>query len=89
MITRGLGHFQQLLWMIIIQNLNFTIANYKPLRSLVLQGFISMTGEGWPGGGACVPAVKLALRHVNEYAGLLDDYNLTFTWEDSQVRCLR
>ena len=52
---------------------------------LVLQGFLSMTGEGWPGGGAGLPAAMVALRHVQEYPGLLEDYNLMFNWEDSEV----
>ena len=47
-----------------------------------------MTGKGWTGGGACLPAVLMALRHVNERAGLLDDYNVTYTWVDTQVRRL-
>ena len=55
------------------------------LRPLVFQGFLPMTGSGWPGGGACLPAVMMALRDINARQGLLDGYNLTYTWVDTQV----
>ena len=44
-----------------------------------------MTGLGWPIGGACLPATLMAVRHVNERAGLLDGYNVTYSWADSRV----
>ena len=44
-----------------------------------------MTGETWPGGGACLPATLMAVRHVNERPGLLDGYNVTYTWADTKV----
>ena len=44
-----------------------------------------MTGETWPGGGACLPAILMAVRHVNERPGLLDGYNVTYTWADTKV----
>ena len=55
------------------------------LKELYLQGFLPMTGTGWTGGGACLPAVLMALRHVNGRAGLLDEYNLNYSWVDTQV----
>ena len=55
------------------------------LKNLELLGFLPMTGKGWVGGAACLPAVNMALRHVNERPGLLDGYNLTYSWVDSQV----
>ena len=44
-----------------------------------------MTGETWPGGGACLPATLMAVRHVNERQDLLDGYNVTYTWADTKV----
>ena len=61
--------------------INSTVA----LKELTLQGFLPMTGEGWVGGGACLPATLMALRHVNEMVGMLEGYNLTYTWVDTQV----
>ena len=57
-------------------------------KNLNLLGFLPMSGQGWTGGGACLPAALMAVRHVNERPGLLDDYNVTYTWVDTQVRCI-
>ena len=57
-----------------------------PLREIRLQGFLPMTGTGWPIGGACLPATLMAVRHVNEREGLLDGYNITYSWADTKVR---
>ena len=54
-------------------------------KQLHLQGLQPMSGKAWVGGAACVPAALLALRHVNEKSGLLDGYNLTYSWVDTQV----
>lgn len=59
------------------------------LKRLETLGFLPMTGKGWTGGQACLPGILMALRHVNERSGLLDGYNLTYTWVDSQVKMLR
>ena len=55
------------------------------LRELRLHGFLPMTGSGWPIGGACLPATLMAVRHVNERHGLLDAYNITYSWADTKV----
>ena len=62
-----------------------TIYSTHQLREIRLQGFLPMTGTGWPIGGACLPAALMAVRHVNKQAGLLDGYNVTFNWMDSKV----
>ena len=54
-------------------------------KHLALQGFLPMSGTSWTGGGACLPAVRMALRHVRERRGLLDGYNLTYSWVNTQV----
>ena len=56
-----------------------------PLREIRLQGFLPMTGTGWPIGGACLPATLMAVRHVNEMEGLLDGYNISYSWADTKV----
>ena len=63
----------------------FTAIFSETLREIRLQGFLPMTGLGWPIGGACLPATLMAVRHVNERVGLLDGYNVTYTWADSRV----
>lgn len=55
------------------------------LKRLETLGFLPMTGNGWTGGQACLPGILMALRYVNDRSGLLDGYNLTYTWVDSQV----
>ena len=55
------------------------------LRQIRLRGFMPMTGKIWPAGGACLPATLMAVRHVNEKPGLLDGYNVTYTWADVKV----
>ena len=70
---------------ILFVDINSKLAFSNQLKELTLQGFLPMTGKGWVGGGACLPATLMALRHVNEKPGLLDDYNLTYTWVDTQV----
>ena len=70
---------------LVLSILTFKMASLNPTKSLALQGFLPMTGSSWTAGGACLPAVLMALRHVNERPGLLDGYNLTYTWVDTQV----
>lgn len=60
----------------------------EDVKRLDLMGFLPMTGTGWTGGGACLPAIMMAVKHVNERAGLLDGYNLTYHWVDTQVKIL-
>ena len=64
---------------------NFLTVFSNELRSLVLQGMQPMTGTGWAGGASCLPAALMAVRHINEKADLLDGYNLTYNWVDTQV----
>ena len=61
------------------------VVSTSDLHPLVFQGFLPMTGTGWPGGGACLPAVSMAIRDINARQGLLDGYNMTYTWVDTQV----
>ena len=65
--------------------ISFKLIRSDESKQLTLQGFLPLTGSGWTGGGACLPAVLMALRHVNERQGLLDGYNLTYSWVDTQV----
>lgn len=78
--TRGSRILNVLYWLV---GVNLAFANELP--ALVLQGFLPMTGTGWPGGGACLPAVMMAFRDINARQGLLDGYNLTYAWVDTQV----
>ena len=54
-------------------------------KYLTLQGFLPMTGSGWTAGGACLPAVMMALRDVKRYPGLLDGYSLNYSSVDTEV----
>ena len=57
------------------------------IKPLPLQGLQPMSGTGWTGGAGCLPAALMALRHVNERSDILDGYNLTYSWVDTQVCC--
>ena len=70
---------------IMVNGLTLLSANSDEMKTLTLEGFLPMTGKGWNGGGACLPAVMMALRHVNQRVGLLDGYNITYHWVDTQV----
>lgn len=69
----------------ILHCFNVTVAESSNLKRLDLLGFLPMSGSGWTGGAACLPAALMATRHVNEKHGLLDGYNLTYNWVDTQV----
>ena len=62
-----------------------TMAQSSDVKTLEMLGFLPMSGKGWVGGGACLPAILMALRHVNERPDVLDGYNLTYFWVDTQV----
>lgn len=79
-------HFWKVL--IILAGVKCHVASSNNLKQLTLQGFLPMTGRRMAVGGACLPAVMMALRHVNERPGLLDGYNLTYTWVDTQVKII-
>ena len=69
--------------------LRTVLAQPNETKRLELLGFLPMTGKGWAGGGACLPAALMATRHVNDRSGLLDGYTLIYSWVDTQVnRCL-
>ena len=74
--------------LVILAGISFRIVVSSGLRQLTLQGFLPMTGKNMAMGGVCLPAITMAIRHIHEKAGLLDDYNLTYTWMDTQVICL-
>lgn len=58
------------------------------VKILNIMGLLPMTGEKWSGGGACLTATHMALRHVNERTDILQEYKLDLTWRDGQVSVL-
>ena len=55
------------------------------LKELNVMGLFPMTGETWPGGGACLPAVEMAIRHVNARDDILKGYKMNLIWGDTMV----
>ena len=52
---------------------------------LYIGGFFAMgKNNNWDGSGI-LPAVEMALEHVNDRPGLLDDYELRMEWVNSEV----
>ena len=87
MLTDTFHYFKLLFGLcLLVMGLNYVKTQSTELKKLELLGFLPMSGKGWVGGAACLPAVLMALRHVNERKGLLDGYNLTYSWVDSQVK---
>ena len=58
------------------------------LKDINVMGLFPMTGENWPGGGACLPAVEMALRQVNARDDILKGYRLNLIWGDTKVSSL-
>ena len=55
-------------------------------KVLNVMGLLPITGEKWPGGGACFTAAQMAARHVNERDDILKEYKLNLTLRDGAVR---
>ncbi|KAJ8044507.1 hypothetical protein HOLleu_07275 [Holothuria leucospilota] len=53
---------------------------------IYLGGFLSIEGGVWDGSGL-LPALELALDHVNARPDVLARYDLRLVWNDSQVSC--
>lgn len=60
--------------------------NVNAGKTLNLMGLLPMKGTYWPGGGACLPALEMAIDDVNSRADILNGYDLNLTWMDSMVR---
>ena len=54
---------------------------------LYLGGYFSLGGI-WDGSGI-LPAVEMALEHINERTDILTEYELKMIWNDTQVSRLR
>ena len=54
-------------------------------KDLYLMGMLPMSGELWPGGGACLPPMEIALQQINERDDILPDYKLNLIWKDTAV----
>ena len=54
-------------------------------KVLNLMGFLPMTGDVLPCGGACLPALEMAVSHINARDDILPGYRLNLVWEDTKV----
>ncbi len=54
---------------------------------LYLGAFFEGPGGGWDGSG-CVPAIEMALEHINARKDILPEYELRAVWADTKVRTL-
>ena len=53
-------------------------------KTLTILGLFPMRGQ-WSGGKAMLPAVRLALEHINSRQDVLQDYKLDLVWGDTAV----
>lgn len=65
-----------------------TLNLFTEAKELRVLGMLPLTGDGWRGGGVCLPATQMAVEDVNAHDGLLPGYNLTYEWIDSKVKNL-
>ena len=79
------GRYRVIKFYLFFKIIKTAIAQPSDAKPLNVLGFLPMSGSGWTGGAMCLPAAQMATRHVNERDGLLEGYNLTYTWVDSQV----
>lgn len=42
--------------------------------------------DPWPGGETMLPAVQIAIEHINNRSDILPGYRLALIWEDTEVR---
>lgn len=55
-------------------------------KKAVHVGALFPMSGGWPGGQACLPAVRMALEDINSRRDILPDYELRLIHHDSKVR---
>ncbi|KFQ98862.1 Gamma-aminobutyric acid type B receptor subunit 1, partial [Nipponia nippon] len=55
-------------------------------KKAVHVGALFPMSGGWPGGQACLPAVRMALEDINNRRDILPDYELRLIHHDSKVR---
>ena len=73
------------MWNLWLSFLLHVLYSVKAEQTLNIMGLFSVTGENWPGGGACLTAAEMALRHVNERDDILPNFKLNLTWRDGKV----
>ena len=57
-------------------------------KTLNIMGLFSVTGQNWPGGGACLPAAEMAIRHLNDRDDIFPNFKLNMIWRDGKVRVI-
>ena len=62
-----------------------TTLNDTDIPQLRLLGLLPTSGVGWIGGRACLTPILMALEDLEARTDLLPDYELNYSWIDSQV----
>lgn len=79
-----------MLWPPLLLLLQLLVARSQrtgPLEDIRIAGFFPMTSDGEEGalGQGVMPAVELAVKHVNMAPDILPNIRLHVTWNDTQV----
>ena len=63
-------------------------ADVSSKKNLYIGGFfgVNITEAGAWSSAALIPALEMALDHVNNDSNILADYQLNYEWRDSKVR---
>ena len=76
------------LWMLVIWLPPLALSLYSDKKDLYLMGLLPMTGDTWPGGGACLPPMEMAVRQINDREDILSGYRLNLIWKDTAVNIM-
>ncbi len=67
-------------------SLTFSAGGYSDnLTDLYIMGLFPMEGS-WAGGLGIMPAVQIALEHINDRLDILPGYRLNLIWDNTKVR---
>jgi hypothetical protein len=55
------------------------------VKTLNMMVTLPMTGQAFPAGGSCFPAIQMAIDTINARSDILDGYDLNVTWRDTKV----
>lgn len=73
------------LLVLVLGSICLLVHGYNETKTLYFMTFLPMSGGGWTGGYICLPAMNLAIEHVNARADILPGYKLNMIWVDTMV----
>jgi hypothetical protein len=75
----------RVVWLSCWQFCMFRLHPIQGVKTLNVMASLPMSGNSFPAGGSCLPAVEMAIEHINARSDVLDGYHLNMTWKDTKV----